>query len=259
MGRECEYRIDEVARLAGTTVRNVRAYQDRGLVPAPRRKGRVGLYADTHLARLRLIGELLSRGYTLANIAELIAGWEAGRELSELLGFESALIGRWPDESRPSVGGADLAAYLGEALSVALLEAGRAPGLLEVEGDRIRVDNPRMLEGAAVLVEAGVPVAEVLELGVFLVGAVDQIAARYVDLVNEALFPEASQPLADADIRRLGDLVRRLRPLAKQVVDAELALALDRHIRAELGERLSRGLPSLPGLPLSQETVTSPG
>jgi DNA-binding transcriptional MerR regulator len=259
MGRECEYRVDELARLAGTTVRNVRAYQDRGLLPAPRRKGRIGLYAATHLARLRLIGELLSRSYTLANIGELIAGWEEGRELSELLGFEAALIGRGPDESIPSIGRADLAAYLGEAVSRALLDAATARGLLEVDGDRIRVDNPRMLEGGAVLAGAGVPVAEVLDLGVFLVGAVDEIAARYVEVIKGTVFPERSEPFGDADIGRLGDLVRRLRPLAKQVVDAELALALDRHLRAELGEPLSRGLPPFPGLPNSQETVTTPG
>ena len=30
-----EYRIDELARLAGTTVRNVRVYQDRGLLSCP--------------------------------------------------------------------------------------------------------------------------------------------------------------------------------------------------------------------------------
>ena len=39
-----EYRIDELARLGGTTVRNVRAYQDRGLlpsVPSPRACGSV--------------------------------------------------------------------------------------------------------------------------------------------------------------------------------------------------------------------------
>ena len=63
-----DYRIDELAREAGTTVRNVRAYQDRGLLPPPRRSGRVGLYTDAHLARLRLIGTMLERGYTLGNI-----------------------------------------------------------------------------------------------------------------------------------------------------------------------------------------------
>ena len=53
-----EYRIDDLAREAGTTVRNVRVYQDRGLLPPPRREGRAGIYTDVHLGRLRLSGLL---------------------------------------------------------------------------------------------------------------------------------------------------------------------------------------------------------
>ncbi|MGZ6833811.1 MAG: MerR family transcriptional regulator, partial [Mycobacteriaceae bacterium] len=66
-----EYRIDDLARLAGTTVRNVRVYQDRGLLPGPRKQGRTGWYSESHLARLKLIGRLLDRGYTFATIGEL--------------------------------------------------------------------------------------------------------------------------------------------------------------------------------------------
>ena len=47
--------IDELARAAGTTVRNVRVYQDRGLLPPPERRGRLGLYGPDHLRRLRLV------------------------------------------------------------------------------------------------------------------------------------------------------------------------------------------------------------
>src|SRR5215472_10593904 len=93
-----EYRIDELARLASTTVRNVRVYQDRGLLPPPRRDGRVGIYSDAHLARLRLIGQLLERGYTFANIGELVAVWERGGDLAEILNLESALGHPWSDE-----------------------------------------------------------------------------------------------------------------------------------------------------------------
>ena len=39
---EREYTIDQLARAARTTVRNVRAYQDRGLIPPPERRGRTG-------------------------------------------------------------------------------------------------------------------------------------------------------------------------------------------------------------------------
>ena len=49
--QDSEYSIDELARVAGTTVRNVRAYQDRGILPPPERRGRNGVYNHTHLAR----------------------------------------------------------------------------------------------------------------------------------------------------------------------------------------------------------------
>jgi DNA-binding transcriptional MerR regulator len=89
------FRIDELARLAGTTVRNARAYQDRGLLPPPARVGRVGWYSEAHLARLRLIGRMLGRGYSLANIAELIDSGVRGRDLADLFGSEAVTSAPW--------------------------------------------------------------------------------------------------------------------------------------------------------------------
>src|ERR1700749_2886857 len=87
-----EYRVDDLARAAGMTVRNVRAYQERGLLPAPVRRGRTSWYDETHLARLRLIGQLLDRGYTSVHIADFISTWEAGHDLGQTLGLEAALL-----------------------------------------------------------------------------------------------------------------------------------------------------------------------
>ena len=80
-----EYRLEELAQQANTTVRNIRAYRDRKLLPPPRRQGRVAIYNDAHLGRLRLIADLLARGYTLGNIAELIAAWERGKDVADIL------------------------------------------------------------------------------------------------------------------------------------------------------------------------------
>src|SRR5207253_5215321 len=109
-----EYRIDELAREAGTTVRNVRAYQDRGLLPPPRRSGRVGLYTDAHLARLRLLGHLLERGYTLGNIAELVSAGDRGQDIGVLLGLEAALVQPWSDEQVGSITFEELTALFGD-------------------------------------------------------------------------------------------------------------------------------------------------
>src|ERR1700733_13493317 len=85
-----EYTVDDLARVADSTVRNVRAYQDRGLLAPPEKRGRVGVYDDTHVARLKLINHLLARGYTLANIQDLIMAVDEGHDLRSILGLESA-------------------------------------------------------------------------------------------------------------------------------------------------------------------------
>ncbi|MFI4980304.1 MAG: MerR family transcriptional regulator, partial [Nevskiales bacterium] len=110
---QSEFSIDELARAGNSTVRNVRAYQDRGLLPPPQRRGRNGIYTQDHLARLRLIGRLLERGYTLANIAELITAWEQGRDLHQLMGLESQLTRPWSDETPVAISLIELAKAFG--------------------------------------------------------------------------------------------------------------------------------------------------
>lgn len=236
-----EYRIDELARLAGTTVRNVRAYQDRGLLPAPRREGRVGLYSGAHLARLRTIADLLDRGYTLANIAELLAAWEHGQDLGALFGLEAALAAPWSDERLPVMAEAELTELFGDVGSVeeALTEA-EAMGLLERVGDHFRILNPAALQVGGLLVAAGVPLTDILQSGRLLHDEVDAVAERFVDLVDRRVFSSMSEPPAPNDLSRLAELVERLRPLAKQTVDIELSRAMERHIRDRFGEHLRR-------------------
>src|SRR5690242_20679892 len=80
--------VDELARRAGTVSSTVRLYQSRGLLPPPARAGRMAFYGPGHLARLRLIGQLQERGFSLAAIKELVESWEAGRDLAAVLGLE---------------------------------------------------------------------------------------------------------------------------------------------------------------------------
>jgi DNA-binding transcriptional MerR regulator len=93
-----EYRIEDLAHRSGATVRTIRAYQDRGLLPKPERRGRANVYGSAHLTRLRQIADLLDRGYTLASIKELLAAWDAGQELGGVLGLVAEVPGRWRDE-----------------------------------------------------------------------------------------------------------------------------------------------------------------
>lgn len=65
--------LDELTRRVGMSVRNVRFYTTRGLVPPPLRRGRSGFYTADHVARLELVRELQAHGFTLAAIEKYVA------------------------------------------------------------------------------------------------------------------------------------------------------------------------------------------
>jgi DNA-binding transcriptional MerR regulator len=79
--------VDALARAAGTTTRQVRAMQTRGLLPRPHMVGRTGFYGDDHLERLRTVLRLQDQGFSLAAIAALVSAWEAGLTLSDVIGL----------------------------------------------------------------------------------------------------------------------------------------------------------------------------
>lgn len=236
-----EYRIDELARAAGITVRNVRAYQDRGVLPPPRLAGRVGIYGDAHLARLRLIGRLLARGYTFAVIKELILAWEHGRDVGEVLGLEKVLTDPWSDEIPGQVTVQELARTFGAGVAPEeferLLERSVELGLIEPEGDHYRVPSPRLLHVGAELVATGVPLAAVLDIAARIREDCDVIAGRFVDLVNEHVFDRIAAG-AGEDPGELAAIVRRMRPLVKMVVDPFIARAMEARVQEALGARL---------------------
>ena len=238
-----EYRIDELARLGGTTVRNVRAYQDRGLLPPSRRQGRVALYSDLHLARLRVITPLLDRGYTLSNISELLNAWQSGQNVGEVLGLEAALAEPWSNEIPTTMTAEELASLYGNAITdEEAIAFALDLGVIETAGDDFLVRKPRLLNVGAQLVSAGVPLSAVLALGARLSEDIDRVAEGFVELVATHIFDPVGDIIPPDDLPRLTEIVRRLRPLAQEAVDAELADAMGRQVQTKLRDRLDRML-----------------
>jgi DNA-binding transcriptional MerR regulator len=98
--------VDRLAFLAGTTTRNVRAFQTLGLLPRPTLQGRTGLYGPEHLDRLRAILRLQRAGFSLGAIATLFDAWERGLTLEQVLGVPGSIVPR--DPSDPDDGHDDL-------------------------------------------------------------------------------------------------------------------------------------------------------
>lgn len=238
-----EYRIEDLAHHSGATVRTIRAYQDRGLLPRPERRGRSNVYGESHLARLRQIADLLDRGYTLASIKELLEAWDTGRGLGGVLGLAAEVDGPWTDEKADRITRAELDAAFGGTPDEAAVADAVALGVLEpVAGreDEFLVPSPQELAVAVELHAAGVPLSAIAEHLRELRGQVEHIASRFLDFTTEHVFARylGHHPPTEADAAEAASLVRRLRPLAQQSVDAELARAMrlfaTRHLRQQL-------------------------
>ena len=206
-----EYRMEELARLAGITVRTLRFYRERKLIPPPRREGRIAWYDDQHLARLRTITALLERGHTLNGIAELAEAFDSGRGVGDLLGMEV------PTEETPvRLTPEELADHFAGEVTPENLAAALDLGYLGVDGEEIVHISRRLLEVSSALVREGIPLGEVLRTGAEVRTHADALADLFADLILRHA-PE--------------ETLHRLRPLARSVVDAELSLALDRRLR----------------------------
>ncbi|MCF1597237.1 MerR family transcriptional regulator [Streptomyces muensis] len=213
MTEKREYRMEELARLAGVTVRTLRFYRERKLIPPPRREGRIAWYDDHHLARLHTISALLERGHTLSGIAELADALDHGRDVADLLG-----VGAPTEEEPVRLTPEELAARFEGEVTAENLAAALDLGYLGTDGDEIVHISRRLLDVSSALVREGIPLAEVLQAGKRVREHVDALAEMFADLV----------------LRHTGEEdLQRLRPLARSVVEAELSLALDRRLRKQ--------------------------
>lgn len=243
-----DYSVEELALAANTTVRNIRAYQDRGVLPPPALQGRKGVYNNFHLSRLRLIANLLDRGYTLSSIRELIAALEEGIGLSEVLGIESALNSPWTNESPATIAITELAKMFGTKLTPSAVKTAHDLGLFTISGTKLRVSSMNTLKVAEELCATGIPLDELLDILRMMRGNVQRVANEFVKLISQhVLEPYAEQKLPPPEeLPKIAELIWRLRPLAEKVVDAELGRAMEIAASEFLADTLESIMEDLP-------------
>lgn len=199
-----EWTIDEIAQRTGVPGRTIREYQTLGLLPPPRRVGRIGYYGIGHVQRLELIGRLQDRGYSLAGIGDLLSAWRGGDALTDILGLEPDQLVHIDEPGAPATL-VQLTTLL-PRLVPDRLDALLATGVVEACGpDRFCVPSPSLLQLAVDALDADLEPDVVLELMTALRTAADQVA-------NAVLEATAQLP-SGADPDRVDALVRRGRGL----------------------------------------------
>lgn len=229
--------LDELARLSGMTARNVRAHQERGLLPPPQVRGRVGWYSQDHLDRLRMIAELQAEGLSLAAVRRTMEDVPPGRA-GHALAVRRNLLDGW-DEEQPEVFGLDeLQGWFGDDLE-RVLERGAAMGLLVRLDDGVEVLAPSLLAALRDLVALGVPATAVLDLQERLARSTDAIAAALADFVVRNLYePDGDAPAHD--LVELGELVADMRPLAVRATVTNLGRSLSKQVERTLATTVEK-------------------
>jgi len=236
-----EYRIDDLAREAGTTTRNVRVYQESGLLPRPQRRGRVAIYTDRHLGQLQAIIRLLSEGFTVKHILKFLTGLQRGEDLVEVLNLADLgelVTAPWSNPVSQTMTREELETRLGR-LDAAMLRRLADSGLVEPTDttDSYLVTDLRLVDDFATLVARGMPLAGLLSS----VGALDKKMDEAAGVLTRSGYSEVVRqrgagwlPADDGELAWAADLVDAMRRVARRTAHASLDRAFDAAVRAEL-------------------------
>jgi DNA-binding transcriptional MerR regulator len=227
-----ELTVDELASRAGVTVRTVRFYAGRGLLPPPRLRGRTGLYGADHLARLELVRELQSLGLTLASIEKHLKKIPLDAP-AEDLALQRALLSPWAPERPEELDRHELDRRAGRHLDDETIKRLEALGVVErLPADAVRVISPALLGISAELAQLPMPLETLIA------------SHETVDRYTTALAAELQQVFQDTVVRpyreggrapeereRLMEMAGKLKPLMIQSLVTSFQRAVDKAIR----------------------------
>ena len=236
-----ELTIDELARRTGMTVRNIRAHQSRGLLPAPQVRGRTGFYGPEHESRINLIRELQADGYKLEAIGRLLDS--AGGSSEEVLRFTRAVKAPFEDEEPQIVTAEELAERwdAGEAAPELLRKAEKLGILRPLPDGNFEELSPTLGRASAELGRLGIPAEKALEVAGELRKHSSAVAKVFVELFMRQIWkPFEDQGRPETELPEVRDALERLRPLASDALLAMFQLVMTEAVEDRMGREVER-------------------
>lgn len=236
-----ELTVDELASRVGVTVRNLRAYSARGLLPPPRMVGRTGYYGREHVARLLLVREMLAEGYSLAMIERTLASAPATAS-SATLALHRALLAPWLPPEPEITTGAELAARAGVPETPAIVDQLVGLGVVERMADgRLLVLDPALLTAGLQVLELGVAPAELIAAQTEVDEHVQRIAETYVQMFLDSDWQALVGTGGPAEqLEQVRATVARLQPAAAQALLAAFRTKMAAAVEGAVETVLSR-------------------
>lgn len=239
-----ELTVDQLAERVGMTVRNVRAYAARGLLPPPRLVGRTGFYGPHHVARLTLVRQLLAQGYTLAAVQKAVES-EPQTSSAGSLALHRALMAPWLPDATQETDLAALAARTGAADRdgvAEVVDALAAMGVVErLDDTRLRVLDAGLLDAGVRGVRLGLPAGALVQAQQQVVELVERAAEIYVEMFRRTVWQEfVDAGLPDDGWSGIQAVVEGLEPVASQALLASFRSAMASAVAHEVDQQLGR-------------------
>ncbi|MBW0117103.1 MerR family transcriptional regulator [Pseudonocardia abyssalis] len=233
--------IDELARVSGVTVRNIRAYQARGLLPPPEVRARTGYYGPGHEARLDLIKELQGEGVKLDVIKKLLD--TTGGSTEQVVRFIRTVRSLFAVEDRQIVSLVELVERFNETDPNLVKRAQKMGLLTEISEAQYEETSPRLMSAAQAMTEMGIPMTRSLDVVEQLRQHADGIAKIYVDLfLGEVWQPFDNDGRPDDQWPRLYEVIGNLRKVSGDAMLAVLELAVAERLDVTFGRDIVRNV-----------------
>ncbi|TGB15058.1 MerR family transcriptional regulator [Streptomyces sp. MZ04] len=228
--------VDELAARAGVTVRTIRFYSTKGLLPPPViGPRRVGHYGQDHLSRLALIEELQHQGMTLAAIERYLEQLPPDLSAHDLA-IHRAVVASWAPDSPEDVDRAELERRAGRSLDDEDLERLAAMGVVartEPPGT-YRVD-PGLLRLGARLLDVPIAHETILAARTVLMEHTRSAAHELSRLFRDEVWGPYRERESDPEhVAAMRSLSAHMQPMVVQA----LVTAFQRSLKEELREWL---------------------
>jgi DNA-binding transcriptional MerR regulator len=230
-----ELTIGQLAAETGMSVRNIRSYRSRRILPAPVVRAGVGYYGEEHVARIRRIVELQAQGLKLSQIERLFAG--GGPSFEQLVELTRVISAPFETDVPEVLSRDELIGRVGAVERRDIVRAEKL-GVIVAGGDGMfEAPSPGLLTAVEEVVRRGVPLATALGVIEKVTRNCETISRTFVQLFVDQVwkpFDEAGQP-ADR-WHEVSGAIERLRILASEVLLVLFRQTMEAEVERAFGE-----------------------
>lgn len=226
--------LDELTKRVGMSVRNVRFYTTKGLVPAPIRRGRSGYYSAEHLVRLELVRELQAHGFTLSAIEGYMARIPANAS-PETIALHRTLLAPWMADMPETISRKELVRRAGRPLGDDELATLNTLGIVyPTKSGKFQVAVAHLSVGVALL-DLGMPSELAIAAQEIFTAHGRAIADELSALFKKQVWPTYQERGVTPE--QLAEMVEKFKPVSIAALVTAYESAMDESKRESVARR----------------------